>query len=69
MVFVFKTNVKEEQVDKVNSLLSPVKSIEEWNFDLSDCDRILRVVADKLPPELVVYLLQGSGLYCTELED
>lgn len=69
MVFVFRTNVKEEQLDRVNNLLIPVKSIVEWNFDLSDCDRILRVVTEELPPEFIVHLLQSSGLHCAELED
>lgn len=45
MVWVFKTTVKNKtQVKKVapllNGLLSPCA---KWNFDLSDCDKVLRI--------------------------
>ena len=69
-VLVFKTNGQtQEQVNRVKALLQPVLSITDWNFDLSDRDRILRVVTPSLPPRFIESLLQTSGLYCQELED
>lgn len=69
-ILVFKTNVQQqEQVNRVKALLQPVLSIVDWNFDLSDRDRILRVVTHGLPPRFIESLLETSGLYCQELED
>jgi hypothetical protein len=67
-VLVFKTNVSEsEQVSKVQTLLTPIRAIEAWNFDLEDCDNILRVVAKNLPPRYIETILQTAGIVCEEL--
>ncbi len=69
-VLVFKTNVQaEEQVSKIKPVLSGVKLISDWNFDLDDCDRILRVVVSGLHPRFIESLLEMCGFYCRELED
>lgn len=68
-VLVFITSVNEpEQVSRVSPLLTAVSAIEEWNFDLEDCDRILRVVADDISPRFIEVLLQNAGFNCMELE-
>lgn len=67
-VLVFKTNVSgEEEINEVRDLLSSLPSIESWNFDLDDCDRILRIVATGLYPDEVEDLLEGAGIRCVEL--
>jgi hypothetical protein len=69
-VLVFKTDVKNEQhVDQVQSILNTVQAIREWNFDLDDCDNILRVVANGLPARRVEELLNAAGISCKELGD
>ena len=40
-----------------------------WNFDLADCDRILRIVSSELKPNEAALLLHNFGFYCCELED
>jgi hypothetical protein len=68
-VLIFTTNVTEpEEVSDVMPLLTAVPSIKEWNFDLEDCDRILRVVSDDISPRFIEILLQNAGFSCMELE-
>jgi hypothetical protein len=68
-VLVFTTSVSEpEQVSIVKPLLTAVPDIEEWNFDLEDCDNILRVVSQDLSPRYIESLLHTAGFLCTELE-
>jgi hypothetical protein len=69
-VLVFKTNVSNEQhVDQVHRILNTVQVIREWNFDLDDCDNILRVVASGLSARTVEELLNAAGISCKELGD
>jgi hypothetical protein len=67
-VLVFNTSVSEpKQVSKVNTLLTPIRAIEAWNFDLEDCDHILRIVAQNLSPQYIETVLQNAGIVCEEL--
>ena len=53
-VLVFKTNVtSKSKVSRVGSLLTSFPNIQQWNFDLEDCDNILRIVASGLSPRKV----------------
>lgn len=68
-VLVFVTSVCDSKaVNKVQPLLSSVPAISQWNFDLEDCDHILRVVSNQLSPRKVESLLNGAGFDCYELE-
>ncbi len=70
MIYVFKTSVKSK---KAARLLSPhldkLVSASHWNFDLQDCDRILRIDSQNVIPEKITKLLQDSGFDCEELPD
>jgi len=68
-VLIFSTSVSApEQVTRVQPLLTSVQAIQDFNFDLEDCDNILRVVADDLSPRYIETLLNNAGFLCTELE-
>jgi hypothetical protein len=68
-VLVFITNIeKQEQVSEVKPLLTAVPAISDWNFDLDDCDNILRIEADDISPRYIESLLQTAGFDCRELE-
>ncbi|MGN6179947.1 MAG: hypothetical protein ACTHNW_12245 [Mucilaginibacter sp.] len=68
-VLVFVTSVRDRKaVNRVQPLLSSVPAIAQWNFDLEDCDHILRVVSDHLSPRKVESLLHSAGFDCYELE-
>jgi hypothetical protein len=46
-VKVYKTNVKNKtQIKKIGKILRQVGHIKAWNFDLEDCDKILRIETD-----------------------
>jgi hypothetical protein len=70
MIHVFKTSViSEKQVRQVEPFLKTLMSNEEWNFDLEDCDKILRVETEKVTHETVIALLKSQGFECTELSE
>ena len=52
----------------LNGATLPVPSINDWNFDLEDCDNILRIEADDISPRYIESLLQTAGFDCRELE-
>ena len=67
-VLVFKTDVTtKKKVSKVSSLLTSLPAIQQWNFDLEDCDNILRIVARDLSPRYVESALKAVGIGCEEL--
>lgn len=71
MVLVFKTSVQHKAeiaflAPELNRLLNK-RGL--WNFDLEDCDNILRIDSSALQTEEVIGLLNGLGFYCAELED
>ena len=68
-VLVFMTSVEcTEQVNEVQPLLTAVPAISQWNFDLEDCDNILRIEADDVSPRYIESLLHRAGYNCRELE-
>ncbi|GAB3915686.1 hypothetical protein [Mucilaginibacter boryungensis] len=67
-VLVFKTDVtSKRKVGKVNTLLTSFPTIQQWNFDLEDCDNILRIVSNGLSPRNIESALQRAGIGCEEL--
>jgi len=68
-ILIFTTSVeKPEQVNKVKPLLTSVPDIKGCNFDLEDCDNILRIEANDISPRYIESLLQKAGFNCRELE-
>ena len=70
-VLVFKTSIStDDKVRKVKPLLDNlVNSGEKWNFDLEDCDNILRVEAVSIQASAIIKNLENAGFACKELED
>lgn len=66
-ILVFKTNVSTG--DEIRQLSFGLSSlVSQWNFDLEDCDKILRVVGMVTPHE-INKLLEQEGFLCEELVD
>lgn len=68
MVEVFKTNVYEEEhsellIQKLNFQYPHLRI----NFDLEDCDNILRVEGDNISIEKIMRLLISFGYECEAL--
>jgi hypothetical protein len=70
-VLVFKTSVttnhKALMVKPVLDNL--INNSGRWNFDLEDCDNILRVEANTIHPSVIIEHLEKAGVACVELED
>jgi hypothetical protein len=69
MVLVFKTSVSaNEEVKQLRPLLNKlIRQNGDWNFDLEDCDNILRVETQLLKAENISTTLHNQGFYCEEL--
>jgi hypothetical protein len=65
---VFKTSVKtKKDVKKLKPYLNELCKKEKWNFDLEDCDKILRIDSQREILQTVICLLQNIGFDCEEL--
>ena len=68
-VLVFKTSVsKKNHIKKVKPLLNHlIAKNGYWNFDLEDCDNILRVESQIIESDTVCNILNNQGFLCEEL--
>jgi hypothetical protein len=68
-VLVFKTSVcNQTDISKLKDHLDNVIKNGNWNFDLEDCDKILRIESNKNFKEIIIDLLNKHGFECAELE-
>jgi hypothetical protein len=69
MIFVFKTSVKsKKQAKRIGSYLRELFPEVKYNFDLEDCDKILRIDSDKNVTNPIISLLKHYNFDCVELE-
>jgi hypothetical protein len=69
MIEVFKTNVEEfAQARKIIDLLLEHFPGHKINFDLHDCDKILRIEGNNFVPEKVRVIVIDTGFRCDVLE-
>ena len=69
MVEVFKTNVRKKAQSKMLlCTLAEVFPSFKINFDLSDCDKVLRVEGDNIEALRVMVLVNGHGFMCEVLD-
>lgn len=69
MVEVFKTNVTEQlHAADLLALLSAHLPEYQINFDLSDCDNILRVKGGTVPVAKIIQLVNNNGFECALLD-
>jgi hypothetical protein len=67
MVEVFKTNVHKQHAQTVIEILSIYFPDCKINFDLSDCDKILRVEGKDIQAEIIIELLNKKRFQCEVL--
>lgn len=69
-VLVFKTSVVDRlSVRALQPELDRLAGKGKWNFDLADCDNILRIASERVQPQKAIQLLDYFGFECAELED
>jgi hypothetical protein len=65
MVEVFKTSVRKKYEARLMlTLLSEKFPHFKINFDLDDCDKILRVEGIKIKPDQIIRSLKVNGYHC-----
>lgn len=70
MIYVFKTSVSTKKaIQQLRPFLNKIINEFAWNFDLEDCDKILRLDACAKCSTAVVQLLSDKGFECIELDD
>ena len=66
MVYIFKTTVdSKSKLESATEILDKILPQAKWNFDLEDCDNILRIESEAEISEL---LLQNDIFDCIELQ-
>ena len=69
MVEVFKTNVKKKSQSKMlHCILSEAFPSFKINFDLSDCDKVLRVEGENITALGIMILVKEHGFICEVLD-
>lgn len=69
MVEVFKTNVQEKcQTERLLEILSGYFPNHKINFDLDDCDKVLRIEGEKVLPDEVMMIVNENGFLCEVLK-
>lgn len=69
MVEIFKTNVqKKAQSKMLLCILSEAFPSFTINFDLSDCDKVLRVKGDDIEAVRIMILVKEHGFKCEILD-
>lgn len=70
MIEVFKTDIKNKA--KANTIIKALKlrfPASDFNFDLNDCDKILRIDSNQNITSIVVEVLNNQGFICEVLEE
>ncbi|WP_264534921.1 hypothetical protein [Flavobacterium sp. N1736] len=66
MIYVFKTTVdSKSKFESASALLHELLPNATWNFDLEDCDNILRIDSEY---EISESMLDNTIFDCIELE-
>lgn len=69
MVEVFKTSVQKKSQSKLLlGMLSETFPSTRINFDLSDCDKVLRVEGDEIMVLKIMILVKEYGYTCEVLD-
>ena len=68
-VLVFKTSIsKKKEINAIQPFLNRLMDQNgHWNFDLEDCDNILRVETQQLEAISITSILNQQGFICEEL--
>lgn len=67
---IFKTNINsDEEFKLVKKHLSDKKDMKECTIDLTDNDKVLRVLSDSYTVNEIEENIAEMGFYCIELDD
>lgn len=66
-ILLFKTNLEACNIRLLKRLFDRKARIQEWNIDLDDEDRVLRIISTKLKHHDIIQLITNHGYSCCEL--
>ena len=70
MIYVFKTSIDSKRsVKLLTPHLNKLLAVSNWNFDLEDCDNILRIDSPTNIVKKTVKVLKSCGFECEELPE
>ncbi|MBL7702400.1 MAG: hypothetical protein JNM14_09125 [Ferruginibacter sp.] len=68
-IHVFKTNIINDlHIKNVRPALNGHPFIKEWNVDLHDCDKVLRVTGENISASEIETIVSTAGYLCEELK-
>lgn len=68
-IWVFKTNIKnQDDVHNVSEVFNRA-DIKQWSVDTTDCDAVLRVLTTEDSPLEIILSITNKGYLCSELTD
>ncbi|HJS53492.1 MAG TPA: hypothetical protein VJ765_03080 [Chitinophagaceae bacterium] len=68
MVEIFKTNVQDSlHAEQIAAMLNHYFPSFMINFDLHDCDKILRIKGEAIPIDEIERLVSANGFQCSVL--
>ncbi|MBS1916123.1 MAG: hypothetical protein JST87_07590 [Bacteroidetes bacterium] len=69
MIEVFKTNVQRtSQAKRIITILHEHLPNSRINFDLEDCDKVLRIDSPRIINADIITMLEQNGFFCEELQ-
>lgn len=69
-ILIFSTNIHtKKDLRRLTPVLNNDKRIGEWNVDMDDVDRVLRIATGLMSPEEVISLVTEAGFHCRELPE
>lgn len=69
-ILVFKTGLRyKKDIALLRPLLDADHRIYEWNVDMEDVDRVLRIASNDIEADEVIELVSRAGFACEELPD
>ncbi|MBK6266206.1 hypothetical protein JKA74_14265 [Marivirga sp. S37H4] len=70
-IHVFRTSVRNAyEINRLSHLLNSLTGDGgNWNFDLEDCDRILRIESTKGHSDQIQAIIKAEGFFIEELDD
>lgn len=67
IISIYKTNITENNLVDIKSILDRCNEVIKWNTDLEDCDNILRIESHDSIEQKIIEVLHALSIVCIEL--
>jgi hypothetical protein len=65
-ILLFKTNLEAANSMQLKEIFNK-EGIAEWNVDLDDEDRVLRIISTRINHAFIIQLITAHGFECCKL--